>query len=231
MQRNVYVIMPVYNEEQVVGRVIAELQKHFTNIICVDDGSSDDSVREIAKTNAVLIKHVRNQGQGAALRTGIAYALSKKGAKYFVTFDADGQHRPLDAVDMLEHLKSRKVDIVLGSRFLGAEAEGLPVVKRIVLKAAIVFSSLTTGLKLTDTHNGLRVFNREVAARLRLTCSGMAHASEIIYRVAENNFTYAELPVTIKYSRYSNNKGQSVFNAFNIVKEIITYRLQKDPTD
>lgn len=231
MQRNAFVIVPVYNEEQVVGQVIRELQKHFTNIICVDDGSSDDTVREINKTNVTLIKHAHNLGQGAALRTGIAYALTKKSAMYFITFDADGQHRVQDAVNMLEHLKAGKLDIVLGSRFLGMEAEGLPILKRLVLKAAIVFSNLTTGLKLTDTHNGLRVFNREVAAQLRLTCSGMAHASEIIYRVAENNFRYAELPVTIKYSRYSNSKGQSVFNAFNIVKEIITYRLQKEPTD
>lgn len=228
MQSDVYVIMPVYNEEQVVREVILGLQKQFTHIICVDDGSSDDSAKEIAKTKAILLRHDQNQGQGAALRTGIQYALSKKRAKYFLTFDADGQHRVEDALRMLQHLKAHQVDIVLGSRFLGTEAEGLPFMKSIVLKAAIVFSNVTTGLKLTDTHNGLRVFNRDVASKLRLTCSGMAHASEIIYRVSENNFSHAELPVTITYSPYSTSKGQSIFNSFNIVKEIIQYRLQKD---
>lgn len=227
MQRDTYVIVPVYNEEQVIGEVISKLQAHFAHIICVDDGSSDGSVAEIAKTKATLLRHKRNRGQGAALRTGIQHALSKKGAKYFVTFDADGQHRVEDALKMLRFLKKGEADIVLGSRFVGS-TEDMPFIKYMVLKAAIVFSNVTTGLKLTDTHNGLRAFNRDVATKLKLTCSGMAHASEIIYRVAENKFRYAELPVTITYSEYSKSKGQSVFNSFRILKELVTYRLQRD---
>ncbi len=227
MNKSAWVIIPVYNEAEVIGSVVDGLKKQFKNIVCVDDGSSDGSADLILKNGAELVVHTRNQGQGAALRTGVQYAL-QKGAQYFITFDADGQHRVEDAVKMLKYLKKNDVDIVLGSRFLGAQAEGLPVTKRVVLKAAIVFSNVTTGLKLTDTHNGLRVFNRNVASKLKLTCSGMAHASEIIYRVAENKFIYAELPVTIKYSRYSKAKGQSIFNAFNIVKEIVVYRLQKE---
>lgn len=227
MQRDTYVIVPVYNEEQVIREVISKLQAHFAHIICVDDGSSDSSVAEIAKTRATLVRHSHNKGQGAALRTGIQYALSKKGAKYFVTFDADGQHRVDDALKMLKFLKKGQADIVLGSRFVGS-AEDIPFVKYMVLKAAIVFSNVTTGLKLTDTHNGLRAFNRGVAAKLKLTCSGMAHASEIIYRVAENQFKYAELPVTITYSEYSKSKGQSVLNSFRILKELVAYRLQRD---
>ena len=227
MQRNTYVIVPVYNEEQVIREVIVKLQRHFAHIICVDDGSSDGSVAEIAKTKAILVKHKRNKGQGAALRTGIEYALSKKGAKYFVTFDADGQHRVEDAIKMVNYLKKGEADIVLGSRFVGS-TEDMPLVKHMVLKAAIIFSNVTTGLKLTDTHNGLRAFNRGVAVKLRLTCSGMAHASEIIYRIAENKFRYAEMPVTITYSDYSRSKGQSVLNSFGILKELVAYRLQRD---
>lgn len=169
----------------------------------------------------------KNCGQGAALSTGIREARKNPQTKYFITFDADGQHRVSDAVKMLKYLKKTDADIVLGSRFLN-KADGVPVVKRMVLKAAIVFSNVTTGLKLTDTHNGLRVFNRDVAAKFELTCSGMAHASEIIYRIAENKFRYAEMPVVITYSSYSKAKGQSVFNSFAILKEIIQYRLQRE---
>ncbi len=228
MNKDACVIIPVYNEAEVIESVIAGLKKEFSNIICVDDGSSDDSRELIVKSGAHLVAHGANQGQGAALRTGIQRALKNPQFTYFVTFDADGQHRVQDAVKMLEFLRGNKADIVLGSRFLGTEAEGLPWSKRVVLKAAIIFSNVTTGLKLTDTHNGLRVFNRDVAAKLKLTCSGMAHASEIVYRVAENKFAYAELPVTITYSSYSKSKGQSVFNSFNILREIVAYRLQKD---
>lgn len=168
-----------------------------------------------------------NQGQGAALRTGIEVARKNPKIKYFVTFDADGQHRVGDALRMLKYLKKTDNDIILGSRFLNTVNE-VPFIKLQVLRAAILFSNVTTGLKLTDTHNGLRVFNRNVAAKMNLTCSGMAHASEIIYRVAENKFRYAEIPVIITYSSYSKLKGQSVFNSFGILKEIVAYRLQKE---
>lgn len=227
MNKDTCIIIPVYNEAGVIEEVISGLKQHFSNILCVDDGSSDESARLVAKSGVELIVHQNNQGQGAALRTGIRQALKNPRAKYFITFDADGQHRPEDALKMLKHLKKTNRDIVLGSRFLG-QAEDIPRLKRMVLKAAIVFSNVTTGLKLTDTHNGLRVFNREVASKLRLTCSGMAHASEIIYRVAENKFNYAEVPVTITYSSYSKAKGQSVLNSFNILKELVAYRLQRD---
>lgn len=222
-------IIPVYNEEATIEHVVRGLSKQFSNIICVDDGSTDSSALLIQKSKAQLVTHSTNKGQGAALRTGIENALKNPNNAYFVTFDSDGQHSPDDAQAMLDQLKQQRLDIVLGSRFLG-RVEGLPIKKLVVLKIAIKFSNLTTGLKLTDTHNGLRVFNRSVATKLRLTCSGMAHASEIIYRVAENKFTYGEAPVTIKYSAYSKSKGQSIFNAFNILREIVLYRIKKQNT-
>ena len=128
---------------------------------------------------------------------------------------------------MLEYLRGEDVDVVLGSRFLGRRAEGIPVAKRVVLRLAILFSRLTTGLKLTDTHNGLRVFNRAVANEMHLECSGMAHASEIIYRISESKFRYVEYPVTITYTSYSIEKGQSIFNSFTILRELLAYRLRR----
>lgn len=227
MNTDTCVIIPVYNEAEVIEEVLASVKNEFSNILCVDDGSADDSARLIRKSGVSLVQHSRNKGSGAALRTGIQHALKNTSIKYFITFDADGQHRASDAVSLLKYLRQSKTDIVLGSRFLGSAID-MPAVKRVVLKAAIWFSNVTTGLKMTDTHNGLRVFNRSVAKKLRLRCSGMAHASEIIYRIAENQFRYAERPVTIIYTDYSKAKGQSVFNAFNILRELLAYRLQKE---
>jgi glycosyltransferase involved in cell wall biosynthesis len=225
MHKDTYVIVPVYNEELVVGSVVSELCQHFANVICIDDGSSDHSVRELRKTNAKVLRHKENKGQGAAFRTGFRYALGKKDAKYLITFDADGQHRVEDALAMLRHLKRNKLEVVLGSRFLGA-APGMTIVRRIVLKTAIRFTHLFTTLPLTDTHNGLRVFGRSFAEKLTFKLNGMAYASEMELAIAKQKVPYQEYPVTILYTDYSKSKGQSSFNGFSIVWDLMTERFK-----
>jgi polyprenyl-phospho-N-acetylgalactosaminyl synthase len=223
---DVHVIIPVYNEASVIKSVIEVVLKNFPNVICVNDGSSDDSAGEIAKTKAVLVEHPINLGQGAALQTGLDYALQDPKSKYFVTFDADGQHSIDDVKRMLNVLKKENLDIVLGSRFLG-KAENIPRLKNWVLKAAIKFTNKTTGIRLTDTHNGIRVFNRQVAAKLNIQSPDMAHASEIIEKISQYNFKYKELPVTITYTHYSSSKGQSLFNAINIGLDVLFDKITK----
>lgn len=224
--QNVAIIIPAYNEGGAIARTVAGIPSSFPNIICVDDGSSDDTARQINSTRAILVKHPINLGQGAALQTGIDMALMDEDIKYFVTYDADGQHRIEDVETMLRHLKDKKLDIVLGSRFLGT-AENISSKKKIILKLAIKFSNMTTGIKLTDTHNGLRVFNRYVAQELNLEMPDFSHASEIIERIAEKSFKYDEVPVKIIYTEYSMSKGQSMINAVNISFDILLRRLMK----
>lgn len=223
---NVAVIVPVYNEGKVIRGVVNSALKEYKHVVCVDDGSSDNSSEEIAQTNAYLIAHPINMGQGAALQTGIEFARQLKNIDHFVTFDADGQHRLEDVNAMLKEIGSGKYDIILGSRFLG-KAIGVNRSKRLVLKLAIRFSNITTGLKLTDTHNGLRVFNRKVAEELQITLPDMAHASEILEIIAHKKYRYKEVPVTIEYTEYSRSKGQSVINAINIGFDTLLRKVSK----
>lgn len=211
----VAIIIPVYNEATVIGEVVTSVLKRYKHVICVNDGSRDNSSQEIAKTKAYLVEHPINMGQGAALQTGIEFARLLPGVKYFVTFDADGQHRLEDVAAMLKEIKTGKYDIILGSRFLGT-AVNMKASKKAVLKAGIAFSNMTSGLKLTDTHNGLRVFNRKVAEEMQITLADMAHASEILEIIATKKYRYKEVPVTIEYTEYSQGKGQSIVNAVNI---------------
>ncbi len=220
------IIIPVYNEGQVVGDVVRHVLKEYPYVVCVDDGSVDNSSAEIRKTKAYVVTHPINLGQGAAIQTGIEYALQDPDIEYFVTFDSDGQHRLEDVENMLQTIKKEKVDIVLGSRFLG-KVENISLLKKIILKLAIKFSNKTSGIELTDTHNGLRLFNRHVAENLNITMNDFAHASEIIERIAEKNFTYKEVPVTITYTDYSRAKGQSVSNAVNIGIDVILRKMQR----
>lgn len=224
--KQVAIIIPMYNEAQVIRGVVSDVLTVFPRVICVDDGSRDSTAEEVLKTNALLVQHPINLGQGAALQTGIEYALQDTDVKYIVTFDADGQHSLRDVQRMLKVIKEDKVDIVLGSRFLGS-AENITWLKKFILKSAIRFSNKTSGLKLTDAHNGLRVFNRHVAENLNITLHDFAHASEIIERIAEKQFTYKEVPVTITYTEYSRSKGQSISNAVNIGFDVLLRKLNK----
>lgn len=225
-ERNVAVIIPVYNEGVVIGGVVQSVLKQFTHVVCVNDGSKDASSSEIAKTDAYLVEHPINMGQGAALQTGIEFARQLPDVDYFVTFDADGQHRIEDVKVMLREIRTGRYDIILGSRFLGT-AVGIKASKLFILKMAVRFSNFTSGLKLTDTHNGLRVFNRKVAEEMQITLPDMTHASEILEIIADKKYRYKEVPVTIEYTDYSRGKGQSLINAINIGFDTLLRKVTK----
>jgi glycosyltransferase involved in cell wall biosynthesis len=216
---DVWIVIPVYNEDKVIAGVVENVLATFPNVVCVDDGSSDTSAQEILGTRAHLVRHPINMGQGAALQTGLRYALARTGSQYFVTFDADGQHRVEDAVAMLDMARSGAADVVLGSRFLRS-ADTVPWLKRLVLRTVVALSPTARRLKLTDAHNGLRVFGRAPADQLRITQNGMAHASEIASALARSSWRVVECPVTVLYSEYSRAKGQSLINGVNILFDV-----------
>jgi glycosyltransferase involved in cell wall biosynthesis len=214
-----WVVMPVYNEAAVVARVVEDTRRTFPNIVCVDDGSSDGSAAKITTTGAHLVRHSVNLGQGAALQTGITYALSQPGVRFVVTMDSDGQHRPEDAAAMVATARSGAADVVLGSRFLNGGV-GVPVAKRAVLRTIAAISPTSRKMRLTDAHNGLRVFTAEAARQLRIKTSGMEHASEIVGLLAASELRVVEAPVTILYTDYAKSKGQSLVNGINIMFDL-----------
>jgi glycosyltransferase involved in cell wall biosynthesis len=220
------VVIPAYNEAQVIQRVLAEILPIFPRIVVVDDGSADATAAQARQAGAIVLRHCVNVGQGAALETGIRYA-RELGAEYFVTMDADGQHLPGDARAMLAHLHRNRtrLDIVLGSRFLG-HASDMGKRRRLLLRAATLLSRRLHGMPLTDTHNGLRVFGRNVAERMRFHHVDMAHASDVYDIIRKYAFRFEEQPVTIRYTDYSKAKGQPMLNAINILIDFLFNRVK-----
>jgi glycosyltransferase involved in cell wall biosynthesis len=222
---DLWVVIPAFNEGPVIGEVVMAVRALYHNVVVVDDCSGDDTGAEALKAGATVLRHPINLGQGAALQTGLRYALSR-GADYIVTFDADGQHRPEDIGGLLDTQVKTGADVVLGSRFLG-HAENIPRLRWMILQLAIVFTRVTSGVKLTDAHNGLRLLTRRAAERIHIRQNRMAHASEIIDQIGALGLTVVEAPVTIVYTEYSLRKGQKLGNAFNILINLIVARLNK----
>lgn len=218
---NVAVIVPAFNEESKIDETINELKPYFKNIIVIDDGSSDETYRKTLAQNVTSLRHPINLGQGAALQTGISYALLNPKIEYILTFDADGQHSISSALAMAEEIKKVNVDIILGSRFLENSFTDMPLKKKLILKLGIIFTRIDSGLKVTDTHNGLRIMKRDFASSLKIQHSGMAHASEILSHIKNTKASWKELPAQIYYTNYSIRKGQSILNAVNIITEMI----------
>lgn len=196
-----------------------EARKVFPKIVCVDDGSTDASAAEARAGGAVVVQHPINLGQGAAIRTGLDYALLDPEADFFVTFDSDGQHRVEDALTMVRMLDEGELDIVVGSRFLDDRTTLSPL-KKVVLRAGVVFERMSSGVQLTDAHNGLRALNRHAAESIQIIQNRMAHASEIVAEIGRNKLRWAEAPVHVLYTDYSRSKGQSVWNSVNILSDL-----------
>jgi glycosyltransferase involved in cell wall biosynthesis len=222
---DVWVVVPMYNEATTVGAVVAELRQSFTHVLCVDDGSSDGSAHLARSAGATVVSHAVNLGQGAALQTAFTFVRRHTDASYCVTFDADGQHRTEDAVRMVEELRRSGADVALASRFLG-ETGDIPRARRWVLRAGLAFTNATTGLRLTDTHNGLRVLNRKAVVSVRLRQSRMAYASELLTFLSKSDLSYIEVPTCVVYTEYSRTKGQQNINAINILYDLVVARMR-----
>lgn len=223
--QNCWFVIPAFNEGRVIHDALKPVQHRGYQIVVVDDCSSDDTRHIASSAGAWVCRHAINLGQGAALQTGIDFALNH-GASVIVTFDSDGQHSLDDAEAMIEALKTGSFDYVLGSRFLG-KTENMPTSRRLLLQAATLYTRLHTGMKLTDTHNGLRAMTARGARALNLQHNRMAHASEILDKIAASGLPWREHPCTITYTDYSRAKGQRLSGMFDILLDLYLGRLHK----
>jgi polyprenyl-phospho-N-acetylgalactosaminyl synthase len=204
-------------------RKILPLEKY---LVIIDDGSTVpvDLSPWIQASGAFrsvhLLRHAINLGQGAALQTALQYARENLDCDFFCTIDADGQHDPGDMTAMIKTMTSTGADIVFGNRFNREVYGGIPYFRRLLLKSAIYFEWFLTGLRLSDSHNGYRIFGRKCANLIHLRQARMAHATEFKQIVSKNKLSYAESPVRISYSREVIEKGQTNLNAMTILKDL-----------
>jgi polyprenyl-phospho-N-acetylgalactosaminyl synthase len=209
-----YVVIAAYNEARVIRGVVSEVVAAGWPVVVVDDGSHDETAVAASVPGATVLRHAVNLGQGAALQTGIEYAL-RRSARHIVTFDADGQHSVEDIPELVAALATH--DVALGSRFLGKDPVGVTRRRRALLRTATSISNRMSGMQLTDAHCGLRAFRATAAPLLEITQDRMAHASELLRKIQTSGLRIKEVPVTVKYTEHSMEKGQSGFQAIRIL--------------
>lgn len=216
----VVVIVPVYNEHiDVLKQVIDEILDKGYFLILVNDGSQS-SIKNLEGDRTTVIEHKVNRGQGAALRTGMQEALKRK-FKYAVHMDGDGQHDPDHVSILTSRLIETNSDIALGTRFAtGASFEG-SILRKTLLKSGCILNYLLCGLWLSDSNNGFRMLNQKAMESIILKSSRMAHASEIVWLIKWKKLRYVEVPTHIRYTQYSLQKGQSLWNSIPVLVEII----------
>jgi len=223
----IFLIVRAYNEASVLPSTLELLQSLGYSIIVVDDGSTDETQAVAEQFPVHYLRHPVNLGPGAALQTGISYAVAKR-ADVIVTFDADGQHPASQIPALIAPILAGSCEVTLGSRFLNAaDLELVPWSKRMVLRIGRIVSGLTAGVWLTDTHNGFRAFSQKAAEQLDLRETGFAYATELLDQLRKKRLSYQEVPSTIRYSEYSRQKGQKISNSFNIVWDLILRRVLK----
>lgn len=212
-----FVIIPAYNEEKTIAPVVRGVfaSNPGVQVVVVDDGSSDKTARLAKEGGAIVLQHIINRGQGAALQTGNTYAL-RAGADVIVHFDADGQFEPQEIGSLIAPIERGEAEVVLGSRFL--QDNTVPWSKKyLVLPAARLVNFIFTGLWLSDAHNGFRAMTRRATETIKISQDRMAHNSEIVRQIKENKLSFVEVPVTVRYHRY----GQGIGGGFKIIKDLL----------
>ena len=237
MNKESVFLIPIYNEKPLVIISVLEdiLSNTNSNIIVYNDGSKNGIdiilnryLKTVDSSRLKVISNRINHGQGYALRK-LAKAAIKLGYKYYITFDADGQHRVQDAMKLLNHIKSEDIDIVLGKRNI--KIDNMPIGRRILLRLGKTFLNNILNFKFQDPQNGLRVMNKYAIKDIlsNLSIHRFGHATEILDRIHNNkNITYQELDIKVIYNEYTISKGQKNINIFNILIEYITYKMKNN---
>jgi len=224
-KKSIWIVLPAYNEDKMIGKVVADIrQKNYHNIIVVDDGSTDSTGEVAEKAGAVVIKHTINRGAGAATQTGIIGAL-RLGAEIIVTMDSDSQHDADDIKKITVPIEQDKCDVVIGSRL--KDRKNMPVLRRFFNLGANLATWIFFGLWVSDSQSGFKAFSRKAAQQIRILTNGFEFCSELIREIKVLKLAFTEVPIKVYYNEYSMAKGQSFARGLTTLFKLIMRRLIK----
>ena len=213
--------IPAFNEERTIAKVILQTQKYVDKVIVCDDGSTDMTAEIAEKLGAVVVRHSRNLGYGAALNTLFREAV-KLNPSCIVTIDADGQHNPSDIPKLVEPIVRGEADIVIGSRFLSSK-DNTPKYRRLGIKVITGIARKISYPQITDAQSGFRAYSRRAVEELGLTEPGMGVSTEILIKASEKKLKVVEKPITISYDVEKPSKKNPLLHALDVVTSMLKH--------
>ena len=221
---SVWVLIPSFNEAEVIRSTVEDVLRHGYEVVLIDDGSTDNTRESLSGLPITYLRHKTNLGQGAALESGMAYA-RKHQPEIIVHFDADGQHAAEDIKALIQPILQAEADVIQGSRFLSpTSSDRIPLTRKLLLKMAVVFHGLLTSIWLSDAHIGLRALHCRAYNQIHFSLNGMGHATEFLMEVKKHRLKILEVPVNVAYTPYSLKKGKGIRSAFKILREVLFKR-------
>jgi glycosyltransferase involved in cell wall biosynthesis len=198
-------VIPAYNEEKSLGRLLLNLSKFVSlkNVLVVDDGSDDNTAVIAEKAGSRILRQKTNQGKGLALKAGFDFAVTN-GYEAVITMDADGQHDPKEISKFLSYYEKYNNDFIIGTRKYNPSE--MPAIRLQVNKVTSFIASLLSGIRIHDSQSGYRLIRKNIIKKIELKTNRFQMETEIIVKAARAGFSIGEVPIkTIYLSQFKSH--------------------------
>lgn len=219
----VCVVIPTFNESKAIARLVRAIMRKGHDIVVIDDGSADDTAKIASKEGALVIRHPKNKGKGAAIKSGFRYALNTN-CDAVIIMDGDGQHDPEDIGRFVEAAKTTDADMIIGNRM--DEPLAMPWVRRVTNTWMSSFISNISGQTIPDTQCGYRLIKRRLLKDLPLVSSKYETESEILIRAGKDNFKILSIPIKSIYKDEVSTINP-IKDALRFIRLIVRMKLER----
>jgi glycosyltransferase involved in cell wall biosynthesis len=218
--------IPAFNEEKTVAKVVVRSRQYAEQVLVIDDGSNDDTGIIAAGIGAVVIRHNKNLGKGAAIRDCFEWA-KQNSVDVLVTLDGDGQHDPRQIPTLLDALRNNDADVVVGGRL--QRPPDMPVYKWVGARMLDKATTVKVNGRTVDAQSGFRAYSRKAISQMTISEYGMGVDAEILVRARNAGMKIMEVPVTVTYDGLDTSAQNPVMHAVEVIFSLVKFTSIRHP--